>query len=134
MPVEGLVTLVSRNDPAQTLRRLEASIASHGMTIFARVDHAAGASEAGMELRPTTVVIFGAAKAGTPLMVMSQSLGLELPLKALVWQDESGRTFVSYNDPAWFLRRFSLPEAANRIADKMRAALTAVATDATADG
>ena len=134
MPVEGLVTLVSRNDPAQTLRRLEASIASHGMTIFARVDHAAGASEAGMELRPTTVVIFGAAKAGTPLMVMSQSLGLELPLKALVWQDESGRTFVSYNDPAWLVRRFSLPEAANRIADKMRAALAAVATDATADG
>ncbi len=133
MSVVGLVTLRSRHDPAQTLQRLEASIASHGMTIFARVDHAAGAREAGLELRPTTVVIFGAAKAGTPLMVMSQSLGLELPLKALVWQDESGQTFVSYDDPAWLVRRFSLPEAANPIAEKMRAALAAVANDATAE-
>ncbi len=133
MSVEGLVTLASRNDPARTLQRLEASIASHGMTIFARVDHAAGARQAGMELRPTTVVIFGVAKAGTPLMAMSQSIGLELPLKALVWQDESGETFVSYNDPARLVRRFSLPEAANPIAEKMRAALAAVANDATAD-
>jgi len=134
MATEGLVTLKSRNDPAQTLQRLEASIASHGMTIFARIDHAAGARRAGMELRPTTVVIFGAAKAGTPLMAMSQSLGLELPLKALVWQDESSQTFVSYNDPAWLVRRFSLPEAAKPIADKMRAALAAVAAEATAEG
>jgi uncharacterized protein (DUF302 family) len=134
MSVEGLVTLRSRGDPARTLERLEASIASHGMTIFARVDHAAGAWQAGMELRPTTVVIFGAAKAGTPLMTMSQSIGLELPLKALVWQDESGQTFVSYNDPAWLVRRFSLAEAANPVAEKMRVAITAVATDATAEG
>jgi uncharacterized protein (DUF302 family) len=134
MSVEGLVTLRSRSDIARTLERLEASIASHGMTIFARVDHAAGAWQAGMELRPTTVVIFGAAKAGTPLMTMSQSIGLELPLKALVWQDESGQTFVSYNDPAWLVRRFSLPEAANPVAEKMRVALSAVATDATAEG
>ena len=74
----------SPGDPAQTLQRLEASIASHGMTVFARIDHAAGVRQAGMELRPTTVVIFGAAKAGTPLMAMSQSIGLDLPLRALV--------------------------------------------------
>ena len=132
MNTEGLVTLASRNDPQQTLQRLEASIASHGMTVFARIDHAAGARQAGLELRPTTVVIFGAAKAGTPLMAMSQRLGLELPLKALVWQDESGGTYVSYDDPAWLVRRFSLPEAANPIAEKMRAAIAAVTAEATA--
>jgi uncharacterized protein (DUF302 family) len=132
MSADGLITLRSRRDPAQTLDRLEASIASHGMTIFARIDHAAGAREAGMELRPTTVVIFGVAKAGTPLMAMSQSVGLELPLKALVWQDESGQTFVSYDDPAWLVRRFSLPEAAKPIAEKMQAAVAAVVADATA--
>jgi uncharacterized protein (DUF302 family) len=130
--VEGLVTLRSRNDPARTLERLEASIASHAMTTFARVDHAAGAKQAGMELRPTFVVIFGAAKAGTPLMSMSQSIGLDLPLKALVWQDERGETFVSYNDPVWLVRRYSLPESASPIAEKMRAALAALAADATA--
>ena len=102
------------------------------MTVFARIDHAAGARGAGMVLRPTTVVIFGAAKAGTPLMAMSQSVGLELPLKALVWQDESGQTFISYDDPAWLVRRFSLPEAAKPIAEKMQAAVATVVADATA--
>ena len=134
MSVGGLTTVESRHGPTETLLRLETGIASHGMTIFARVDHAAGAKQAGMELRPTTVVMFGAAKAGTPLMVMSQIIGLDLPLKALVWQDESGQTFVSYNDPVWLVRSFSLPESASPIAEKMRAALAAVVNDAAADG
>src|SRR3954465_7472583 len=75
------------------------------MTVFARVDHAAGAAEAGLPLRPTDLLIFGAAKGGTPLMQAAQTIGIDLPLKALVWQDESGKTWVSYNEPAWLAAR-----------------------------
>lgn len=132
MPIEELVARASATGPAQTLEKLERAIASRGMTVFARIDHAAGAAEAGLELRPTLVVIFGSARAGTPLMALSQYVGIDLPLKALVSQDESGRTFVSYNDPAWIARQFGLPEAAEPVVAKMQSALEAVAKDATA--
>jgi uncharacterized protein (DUF302 family) len=127
MAADGLVTIPSREGPAETLKRLEASIASHGMTLFARIDHAAGAKDAGLELRPTEVVIFGSAKAGTPLMLMSQTVGIDLPLKMLVWQDASGQTSISYNDPAWLAKRHSLPESASPILETMQTALAAIA-------
>jgi hypothetical protein len=83
------------------MSRLEAEVKTRGMTIFARIDHAAGATAAGLSLPPTEVLIFGNAKGGTPLMQSVQTIGIDLPLKALVWQEASGATFLSHGDPAW---------------------------------
>jgi uncharacterized protein (DUF302 family) len=78
------------------MERLEAAVKAKGLTSFARIDHAAGAAEAGLSLRPTELLIFGNAKGGTPLMQLDQTVGIDLPLKALVWQDASGNTWLSY--------------------------------------
>ena len=75
------------------------------MTILARIDHAAAAANVGMALRPTEVLIFGNPLAGTPLMQAAQTIGIDLPLKALVWQDDAGKTWLAYNDPTWLARR-----------------------------
>jgi len=85
--------------------RLAASVTRHGMTVFARIDHAGLAKEAGMVLDPTEVLVFGNPKGGTPLMQAAQTLGIDLPLKALVWQDGAGKTWIGYNDPRWLARR-----------------------------
>ena len=99
------------------------------MTVFARVDHAANATAAGMSLRPTELVIFGNPKGGTVLMQDQQRAGIDLPLKALVWEDADGRVSVTYNDPAWIARRHSIGHAAAVAA--MTAALEAVVQQAT---
>src|SRR5262245_15728173 len=96
MAVDGLVTLQSKFGTRATLDRLEAEITAKGMTVFARIDHAAGANEAGLPLRPTEVLIFGNARGGTPLMQSAQTIGIDLPLKALVWQDDAMNTWLSY--------------------------------------
>src|SRR6516225_1827663 len=88
--------------------RLEAEIKAKGITVFARIDHAAGAAQAGLSLRPTEVLIFGNAKAGTPLMQSNQTIGIDLPLKALVWQDADGKVWLSYNAPSWLAQRHGL--------------------------
>src|SRR5258707_3922922 len=108
MAVDGLTTLRSNRGPQDTMDRLEAAVKTRGMTIFARVDHAAGAADAGLSLRPTELLIFGNAKAGTPLMQAAQSIGIDLPLKALVCQDASGDTWISYNEPSWLSNRHAL--------------------------
>lgn len=131
MAVDGLVSVRSGFGPDQTSSRLEAAIKDRGMSVFASVDHAAGAAAAGLSLRPTTVLLFGNAKAGTPLMQSAQTIGIDLPLKALVWQDEAGATFVSYNDPAWIGRRHGLSPGSEAIIKAMSAALDAVAKAAT---
>jgi uncharacterized protein (DUF302 family) len=129
MAADGLTAIPSSYGPKDTMNRLEAGVKAKGMTVFARIDHAAGASAVGLSLRPTEVLIFGNAKAGTPLMQSVQTIGLDLPLKALVWQDISGKTWLSYNDPAWLAKRHGLRgEAAVGI---ITAALHAVATTAT---
>src|SRR5215510_3130796 len=113
MAADGLTTIPSSYGPKETMNRLEAEVKAKGMTVFARIDHAAGAAEVGMPLRPTEVLIFGAAKGGTPLMQAVQTIGIDLPLKALIWQDASGVTWLSYNDPAWLAQRHGLgPEVA----------------------
>ena len=99
--MEGRTTIPSRFDPQETMNRLETELRAQGMNIFARIDHAAGAREAQLELRPTEVIIFGNARGGTPLMQLDQTVGIDLPLKALVWQDETNKTWISYNDPSW---------------------------------
>lgn len=105
---DGLISLVSTHSAAETTDRLENAAKERGLTIFARIDHAAGAAEVGQSLRPTTLLIFGNARGGTPLMQQAQTIGIDLPLKALVWQDEGGVVRISYDDPAYLARRHGL--------------------------
>jgi uncharacterized protein (DUF302 family) len=105
---DGLTTLASRHDFETTLDRLTGALAARGANVFAVIDHAAGAEGAGLAMPPTTVVIFGDPRAGTPLMQARGSVGIDLPLKILVWVDTAGATQVSYNDPAWIARRHGL--------------------------
>jgi uncharacterized protein (DUF302 family) len=98
MAQEGLISLPSSRPVAELLDRLEAALAANGITVFARIDHAAGAAAVGMTLRPTIVLIFGNPKAGTPLMQAGQLIGLDLPLRILAWEDAEGRSWLSYHD------------------------------------
>ena len=96
MAADGLMSVQSPYAPKETMDRLEAEVKARGMMVFARVDHAAGAAAVGLPLRPTEVLIFGAARAGTPLMQADQAVGIDLPLKALVYQDASGKVWLAY--------------------------------------
>jgi uncharacterized protein (DUF302 family) len=131
MTADGLTTTRSSFGPKETMDRLEAEIKAKGMTVFARVDHAAGAAEAGLPLRPTELLIFGSAKAGTPLMQANQAVGIDLPLKALVFEDAAGKVWLCCNDPHWLATRHGLGAAVAQTVDAMAAALNAVATKAT---
>ena len=126
MAPAGLVTIVSKSGFQETLVRLKDEVASRGLTLFAVIDHAKGAEEAGIALRPTTVLIFGNATGGTPLMQANQTIGIDLPLRALVWQDDSGKTWVSYNDPVWLAQRHGLPAEAEQVAAKLRQGLESI--------
>jgi len=106
--------------------RLQAEISAKGMKVFARIDHAAGAAEAGLELRPTELIIFGNARGGTPLMRSAQTGGIDLPLKALVWEDAAGTTWLSYNEPSWIAHRHGVANA-EPVVSKMTGALSAMA-------
>jgi uncharacterized protein (DUF302 family) len=131
MTTDGLITIPSANGPEETKARLEAEIRAKGMTVFAHIDHAAGAAAAGLSLRPTDLLIFGNAKGGTPLMQQVQTIGIDLPLKALVWQDETGVTQLSYNDPAWIVQRHGLDDTAKATVNAMSQALRAISSKAT---
>lgn len=108
---EGLVVVASRHPFDETVKKLEASLIARTQTIFAKIDHRQNAVGVGLDLRPTTLIIFGNPKGGTPLMQASQSIGIELPMKFLVAQDASGAVSISYNDPQWLGRRHGLPDA-----------------------
>lgn len=123
MAADGLTTIPSSYGPKETMDRLEAEIKAKGMTVFARIDHAAGAAQAGLSLRPTEVLIFGNAKAGTPLMQSNQTIGIDLPLKALVWQDANGKVWLSYNEPSWLAQRHGLAAGTQVTVDAMVAGL-----------
>jgi uncharacterized protein (DUF302 family) len=116
MTEDGVVTTASAHPFVETLGRLESALRDKGMTVFARVDHSAGAVSVGLSLRPTVLILFGNPKGGTPLMQAAQKIGLELPLKVLVWQDESAKTWLSYDDPAWLARRFGIDPALAAVA------------------
>jgi uncharacterized protein (DUF302 family) len=102
---DGLVTLKSPHPAKDTMDRFEANAKQRGLNVFARIDHAAGAAKVGKTLRPTEVLIFGNPQGGTPLMECAQSAGVDLPLKALVWEDAQGQVWLGYNDPAFLARR-----------------------------
>ena len=131
MTAPGLTTIRSSYGPQDTMDRLEAAVKAKGMMVFARIDHAAGATAVGLSLPPTEVLIFGNAKGGTPLMQAIQTIGIDLPLKALVWQDTSVVTWLSYNDPAWLAKRHELGGETEAALRNMAAALDAVAKTAT---
>lgn len=127
---QGMATIGSQFGPGQTMDRLEAEVRKSGMHVFIRIDHAAGAAEAGLKLRPTELIIFGSALAGTPLMQANQMVGLDLPLKALVWQDSADKTWVTYAEPAAVVARHELGSEINGITSRMAASLEAVVSAA----
>jgi catalase len=129
--MDGLTTIESKFGPKETMDRLEAELKAHGMTVFRRIDHAAMAKEAGLTLGPTELILFGNPRGGTPLMQANQTIGIDLPLKALVWQDAAGKTWLSYNEPAWLARRHEIPE--NELVARMSRLLNDIAAKATKD-
>ena len=110
--------------------RLEAQAKQAGLNIFARIDHAAGAAKIGKKLRPTEVLIFGNPQGGTPFMECAQTVGIDLPLKALVWEDAAGQVWLGYNDPAYLAKRHTVPECP--VAGNMAKALAGIAQAAVA--
>jgi uncharacterized protein (DUF302 family) len=106
---DGLTAVKSPHSAKDTMTRLEDTVKQRGLNVFARVDHTAGAAKIGKTLRPTEVLIFGNPQGGTPLMECEQSMGIDLPLKALVWEDAAGQVWVGYNDPAYLGQRHGAP-------------------------
>ena len=106
----GIITVQSSYSVQTTLDRLTKILESKGLTIFTRVDHGAGAKKAGIEMAPTQLLIFGNPKLGTPLMKSNRKIGLDLPQKALAWQDDDGKVWVSYNDPAYLKNRHGISD------------------------
>jgi len=127
---EGLIALKSPHDAKATMSRLETILQQKGMTIFGRIDHAAGAQKVGQSLRPTEVIIFGNPKGGTPFMQCAQTVGIDLPLKALVWQDADGQVWLGYNAPAYLAKRHGAETCP--VVDKLSGALAAISAAATA--
>jgi uncharacterized protein (DUF302 family) len=107
---DGLVVLPSPHNAADTMNRLELAVKQRGLLIFARVDHAGGAAKVGQQLRPTELLIFGNPQGGTPLLQCAQSAGIDLPLKALVWEDAAARVWLGYNDPAYIAERHEIAQ------------------------
>jgi uncharacterized protein (DUF302 family) len=107
----GIITMASRHPVATTMERLEAALRERGILVFARIDFSADAARAGLTMRPEQLLIFGNPKAGTPLMQAEPVIGLDLPFKALVWEDAGGQAWISYNDPHYLARRHGLADA-----------------------
>jgi uncharacterized protein (DUF302 family) len=131
MAHEGLVDVASSHSVPETVDRLIAAVTAAGQQVFAQVDHAAGAAAVGMTLRPTVVVLFGNPRGGTPLMMDRQSAGIDLPLKALVWEDADGQVWLTYNDARWIADRHGLGPASDAAVTTIDGALAHLAAQAT---
>ena len=127
---DGLITLKSPHSPKVTMDRLEDLAKQRGLNVFARIDHAAGAAKVGKTLRPTVLLIFGNPQGGTPFMECAQTVGIDLPLKALVWEDATGQVWLGYNAPAFLAKRHEIPTCP--VAVNMGKALAGIAEAATA--
>ena len=127
---EGVVSVASTRSVKETVDRLETIVKEAGFAVVARVDHAAAASKADLTLRPTELLIFGNPKGGTPLMQAQQTVGLDLPLKMLAWQDETGKVWLSYSAPRWLGTRHTLGDAKNAALDALGEKLAAMAATA----
>jgi uncharacterized protein (DUF302 family) len=108
MTDNGLTTIASAHSVPETIDRLVAAITPLGMNVFARIDHAEGAAKVGIPLRPTQLLLFGNPKGGTPLMQDKQTAGIDLPLKALAWEDAGGKVWLTYDEAAWIAHRHGL--------------------------
>ncbi len=131
-PVNGLRTTASAFGPKETMDRLESAVRARGLEVFLRLDHAAAAARVNLTLRPTELLVFGAAPAGTPLMQAYQTIGIGLPLKALVWEDAAGATWLSYDEPEWIASRHGDGATTAATTSRLAAALEALTKAATA--
>jgi uncharacterized protein (DUF302 family) len=122
----GLITQASQFSAKETMERMASLIQSKGMTIFSRIDHGENATQVGLHLRPTELIVFGNPKAGTILMQDSQVSGLDLPFKALAWEDESGKTWLTYNDPAWIAERHHLSDQSSPMVNSIKKGIEAI--------
>jgi uncharacterized protein (DUF302 family) len=122
---EGLIVVASAHGPGETMQKLMTALGEKGLAVLAHVDHAGAAARAGLELRPTDLLVFGKPEGGTPLMQAQQTMGIDLPLKALVWQDQDGKTWLGYNDPAWLAKRHGVEN--DKVVTAMREMLAALA-------
>jgi len=127
----GLINIKSFHSVKSTADRLEKALAAKGMTIFARINHAEGAKKVGKILRPTELIIFGNPKVGTPLMQCKQTVAIDLPQKALIWQDRSGQVWFTYNNPTYLVKRHAI-KGCDKVIYKISNALANFAKAATA--
>lgn len=127
---DGLVAVKSPHSAKDTMNRLEDVVKQRNLVVFARIDHAAGAQKVGKVLRPTEVLIFGNPQGGTPLMECAQSVGIDMPLKALVWEDAAAQVWLGYNDPGYLMTRHAVAQCP--AAENVRKALAGIAEAATA--
>lgn len=118
---DGLVAIKSPRSVQETITRLEDIVKQKGLNVFARIDHASGAAKIGKSLRPTSLLIFGNPQGGTPFLECAQTVGIDLPLKVLVWEDASAQVWLGYNDLAYIARRHEVPACAApaRLAEAM---------------
>jgi uncharacterized protein (DUF302 family) len=127
---DGLVAVKSPHSAKATMDKLEEVVKQRGLDVFARIDHAAGAAKVGKSLRPTEVLIFGNPQGGTPFMECAQSVGIDLPLKALVWEDASSQVWLGYNDPAFLAQRHAVAQCP--VVENLRKTLSGLAEAAVA--
>jgi uncharacterized protein (DUF302 family) len=131
MDETGLISVRSRYAVRETIDRLTAAVEAAGLIVFGRIDHGANAVEIGMPLRPTELLLFGHPRAGTPVMQEQQTVGIDLPLKSLAWEDEAGQVWLTYNDTEWLAQRHGLGPKSARNLDAMRSSTAALAAAAT---
>ena len=130
MAADGLIAVKSPYSAKETMDRLEGVVKQRGLSVFARIDHAAGAAKIGKILRPTEVLIFGNPQGGTPFMECAQSVGIDLPLKALVWEDEAAQVWLGYNDPEYLAKRHDVQNC--QAVENIRKSLIGLSEAATA--
>jgi len=126
-PKNGIVTIPSHQSVDQTVEKLEQILQAKGVKLFALVDHSGEAEKAGLQMRPTKLAIFGNPKAGTPLMIASPSIAIDLPMKILVWEDAHGKVWISYNSPAYLQARHGFPQELTANIDVVEALATKAA-------
>ena len=131
MDIDGMTCWVSSYGMKETMQRLRDAVHGQGMSVFGHIDHGQAALAAGLELRPMEVLVFGNALAGTKLMQTAPTIGIDLPLRALVWVDDEGSTWLGYNDPGWFAARHHARLGNDHVLSNMRGALTAIAKHVT---
>ena len=134
MSSNGLITISSAFSVRETIDRLVANVTSLGLNVFARIDHASGAAQVSMPLRPTELLLFGNPKGGTPLMEDRQTVGIDLPVKALAWEDANGKVWLTCNDSAWLAERHGLGAKSGDAVKAMAAGITAITRYAATDG